>query len=813
MAEGAGISAEEMAQLLRAGANPAAAGGGSGGISPEQMYNAVRGIAPEVPATTLVDYAADAGGSFGRSINRLFLEAPYRATRGLAGLVGAEGAMRPFEETPLAHMTRGEPATEVGRYAGAIGEAAAGALIPYAAAPAIAARAIASPATSTVGRVVQDVAGNIVRAPGAAAAIDAAGAVGSGAAMRYAEDKGAGPLGTSVAGIVGGLAPGAMVARHLAAPPGRVGSDTAVSLARQRADEAARDIAAFEATGVRPYGPAFNQGPVASIGQQVGEMPYIGAPLRNNLDESYAGMAAESRRIAGELSPRGGTPESAGASVVSGIERSTRARLADLPASEVTALGLPDKRPIVPTAVMSEGAVRDATAATPIRAAIGADTATTTRGVTTPPARPLVETLTARSRAEDLTDAQLHMLVRAPSSETSVAAKAEALYERAWRMVPDLLRSNGSRNPNLVPTVNTAAALEGIQGQIANQIAGQSTIVSPLVERLMNIHSNMRLEQIRAIRTEVGRALSGGSDLEQSLSRTQLKSIYAGLSRDMEVALSSLADRAALRTTANGQNHVGPEVARAAAGALRAMRTADRYFRQSAEALDRVAGILKTSNPEAAARRLVQAALDGDKGNIRLFRTAMAGLRPEERAEFGSMIVRAMGAPTPGAKGMAAEHGFSAPKFVTDYRRMSEEARNLVFTPEHQRALENLMRVADRIANVESLKNTSRTATNAINFGAAASLLGGAYAGNIAVPLAIGGTGMVASTLMSSPKYTQWMARYIQLRAAVRDGTDRTAGPMIAHLRSFESSARGNPELWPVYLELLQDMKGDKNGR
>lgn len=811
MAEPAGISPEQMAQLLTAGTSPAAAGGGAGGISPEQMFNAVRGVAPEAPATTLVDYAADAGGSFGRGVNRVLLEAPYRATRGLAGLVGAEGLMRPFEDTPLAHMTRGAPATEVGRYAEAIGEAAGGAVIPYAAAPAIAARAVAAPAASTVGRVVQDVATNITRAPGTAAAIDAAGAAGSGTAMRYAEDKGAGPGMTSVAGIVGGLAPGAMVARHLAAAPGRLGSDTAVSLAQRRAEATARDIDAFVESRVRSFGPAFNEGPVASVGRQLVETPVVGSPLRNNLDETYADMAAASGRIAEGMSPTA-TPETAGATARMGLERFARDDLARLPASEVERMGLPAVRPVAPETVMSRGARETIEEAAPIRARIGADTTTTTRGVPTAPARPMTETLTARTGAGDLDDAQLARLVRTPAPETSVATRAEALYERAWRMVPELRRVNDTANPNLVSPINTRQALTSVDRALASSIGGQSTVRGELFDRLTNPRANITLSDLRSVRTEIGRALGNTNPLTQTLDKSQLRQIYGAISRDIEVALETLASRAAIGTARgnNNANHVTLETARAAAGALRAHRVADRYFRMSVERLDRVAQVLNASSPEAASRRLVQAATEGDKGNIRLFRTAMAGLRPEERAEFGAMIVRDMGAPAPSARGMPQEHGFSAQSFVTRYNKMSEQARNLVFTPEHRRALDNLFRVANRIANIEATTNTSRSGTNTMNMAALVGSGGSILAGDIITPIAIGTSGLATSVLMSSPKYTNWMAKYINLRAAVRDGTDRTAGPMIRHLRSFESSARGNPELWPVYLELLQDMKGDK---
>src|SRR5690606_12998691 len=108
----------------------------------------------------------------------------------------------------------------------------------------------------------------------------------------------------------------------------------------------------------------------------------------------------------------------------------------------------------------------------------------------------------------DVSDAELNRIVRSPSRDTSFATRSEALYERAWRMMPETMRANATANPHMVAAVNTRQALRGVEQDIANQIAGQGTIEGDLAERILDPRSgNFSIPQLRRIRTEIGRAL------------------------------------------------------------------------------------------------------------------------------------------------------------------------------------------------------------------------------------------------------------------------------------------------------------------
>lgn len=772
-------------------------------------------IGPQPPRESpgVMGYAADVGEQSVRGFNKglaTVVTAPYRALDWVAEKVTGGQGLPDVETMPLwrQYLEQPEAKTTPGRYAAKAGEVVGASAVPVGAVVANAPKLAALVPTTTMRATGQTIGQTVAAAPGTAVALDVASGVTGGLSEQAAKEAGYGPTAQTMAGIAGSFIPG-IGAAYRAPTATPIGTNGGRNIAASRANETAQDIAAFDAQGVRQFGPAYNQGPVGSIGKQLTETPLIGAPLRNNLDETYHDAAAAASRLAADISPTA-TPESAGAALQSGLARFRNSGLNQLEAGVVEQAGLPSSVQAPIRNVMSAGAAQDAATAAPIRAAIGANVTQTSRGATVPTARTRNQTLTQRTSASDLDDAELQSLVRMPATETSAATRAEALYERSWRMVPSMLRSNGTANPNLVSPVNTRTALSAVDGNIASQISGQGRISGAVADRLRDPRAGITLEDLRAIRTEIGRAMTNWSPAAQNtLDKTQLRQLYGATSRDIEIALETLANRAAIATTRsnNAPNYSGPDVARQAAGALRAFRTADRYFRATQESLDRFATVLNAQSPEAAARRVVQAATAGDKGNIRLVRSAMAGLRQDERAEIGAMVVRALGQPNASARGIVQESGFSPSSFVTRYNNLSPEARNLMFAPEHQRALNQLFRIANRLSNVEALANTSRTGTNTMNMGGAVAAGGSALTGDIMTPIAIGTTGIATSVLMSSPAYTRWMAQYVNLRAAVRSGSDKTIAPLLRHVAGLEGKAQSNPALWPAFVEVSEDVK------
>lgn len=761
----------------------------------------------------LRDTVSDVGEQAVRGFNKGLadvLSAPYRGldwllettSGGTVGLpdVDKMPAWQRFREQP-------KPQTMAGRFARGGGEALGASAIPGLGVGIKAGQAAGPAATTTLGQIGQSTLNAIRANPAAAYGIDAASAVTSGVAAQGAEEAGLGPEWQAIAAMGGGMVPG-IAAAYRAPSRTPIGGPEAQSLAARRAQGTLDDIQAFERQGVRQFGPAYNQGPVASVAKQITETPVLGGTLRNNLDETFEGAAQASRRLADDISPNA-TMEQAGLSVQRGLDRFRTQGLGELEPGVARRLGIDPVQAGQRAQQMGRQQAQRIQQAEPILNRLTNGQIETSRGAPTALPSTRNERLARRTTVEDLPDDQLQRVIRTPADQTSFATRQEALYERAWRDIPDLQNVLGRGESPVFATANSRQVVTDILQDEARTgvTSGLQGRYGQMFATLANQSANAQLGTLRAMRTAIGRDLSNFGLYEATLDRTQLRRLYAALSSDIEVALREVAARAALRSQEQGPRAVDGNAVRQAARALRSFQVADRYMRNGIERMDRFAQIVRTDNPQQAAQQIIRAATEGGSGNMRLVRSALAVLRPEERAQFTALMIREMGAPTDSARGITQEVGFSPSRFATAYTRMSPEVRNTFFSPAHRQALDDLFAISNRIAGVEALTNYSRSGTNALNL----TLLGGAggaTAMGMDAILTFGGTAAAmggTAVLMSSPAYTRWLSRYIQLRAAVRSGADRAVAPLIRHVSGLERMTQDNPALWPAYVAVAQD--------
>ena len=653
-----------------------------------------------------------------------------------------------------------------------------------------------------------------------------------------------------------------------ASAPGRAGRAIGAEMEAEVAANVARDIEAFDELGVRKPPVAFSQGPVAGLGKMVSRIPYLGAPIAKALDQGLIGARDAARAISGRMAPNA-TVEQAGHTLQQGLDRFRTAGVRDIEPGVLTDLGIQPRAPgnyvgelvaprtgsggthvplnpqqrmiqradgsveafnpadhIVVNAAgrqavyenaargapeASQGARQRAIEAAPIRDANypWSGLAYTNRGVPVEAARPLDQVMMGRRGATDLNDAELARLIRAPSQDTSFLARAEALYEKARRSVPAFFRMDERAESIRLAAANTRAALRGIENNIANQIAGQGTINGELAERLRSVQSHFSLDDLFAVRTEVGRQLSNFSPYQATLNRGQLNNLYGALSRDIEVGLGDIANRAYLRSRPNMHNqpnYVRPEDAMRADQALRDFRVADRFYRASMARMERFSRVAGANNPEAAVGILTRAALDGTKGDIGMLRTAMAVLRPEERMQFSALVLDQMGKPKPNAAGMVAEAGFSPATFMTTWKAMNPAAKAILFDNEFRQPMDNLVRVVSRLNNVEALSNTSRSGTDIINFLTYAG--GGALfmTKQFGAMAALAAPTAAFSFLMSRPGYVNWISRYANLRAQMYRAPVTDTAPRLAVLvNQLQRMALKDPLLLPAYRAVAEE--------
>jgi hypothetical protein len=597
--------------------------------------------------------------------------------------------------------------------------------------------------------------------------------------------------------ILPGFITGPVTAPARAAPLANTGARA--GRLGERIGQATEDLAAFNRAEVPVFGPAFGSTPSKALSKGLAETWGIGAPIQNALETTYQGMATAANRVADNLSPTT-TFDQAGSTLQQGLDRFKNAGVRQIEPGVLASRGIDPRAQVPPGDVMSQGAATRMAAAEPIRQANQGGVAQTARGVTVPAARSRDQTLIARRPVEDLDDAALATLVRTPAQETSFATRAEALYENAMRQLPLQMRMDDTANPQLIRAVNTQRAIGALrQAEEAAQIPG-GVVNGRFGGLAQRIQTNVRLPTLRSMRSAIGRDLANFSYADTGLDRTQLKSIYAALSRDIEVAVQDLANRAHIgtRVSNNQANHVSVEAARAADRALYEMRRADRYFRQGVDRIDSFLKVVAADKPEAAAQRLIKAATEGAKGDYKLFTSAMAALRPEERNDFAALVIRELGKPVPSARGIAQEAGFSPNSFTTRVRAMDPRMFNQLFPGQHGRDVRDIAQIADRMANVERFENVSGSGRMSVNVGGLMATGGAVVTGNVLPLLGAGGTGLSLSYLLSRPAYARWAVQMMRLREQAIRTPNAINASIVTHINKLAQMAQRDPELIPV---------------
>lgn len=128
-------------------------------------------------------------------------------------------------------------------------------------------------------------------------------------------------------------------------------------------------------------------------------------------------------------------------------------------------------------------------------------------------------------------------------------------------------------------------------------------------------------------------------------------------------------------------------------------RTANRYSRMlsgRSEALNTLLG----NNDASTFTKLSSLTQVGSKENSRLLMQARAAIPKQDWGDFGATLMNNMG---------QGPKGFSPAKFLTEYGKMSEPAKNIIFSAEHRASLDNFAKVANSLERVSKMGNPSGT--------------------------------------------------------------------------------------------------------
>lgn len=294
-------------------------------------------------------------------------------------------------------------------------------------------------------------------------------------------------------------------------------------------------------------------------------------------------------------------------------------------------------------------------------------------------------------------------------------------------------------------------------------------------------------EAVKQLRSRIGRDIADVGLIADPM-RGEKKRIYAALSGDIEKAASDIGG-----------------------ATLQKYQMANDFYKAGIDKVDNViSSLVENKTPE----KVLQAALSETKQGSTQLRNIFSVLPKSEQDAVRSFVLRDMGKPPAGSPLQAAELDFSPGTFVTNWSKLSPEAKKLLFysNPKNKglaSALDDFVKVSKSLKTTQNYANPSGTArvSGAISLlkdtavaGAAAGT--GAYAANESGGNPFYGAlaGLVApkyaAKLMTNEKFVRW------LTFASRTNT---ANP--AKIRSLITRGIANLELTPDVVDYFVNLE------
>lgn len=511
-----------------------------------------------------------------------------------------------------------------------------------------------------------------------------------------------------------------------------------------RRNDRVADLQAFKDSGVTPFGPAFTEAGTAGVVKQLSDSPVVGIPVRNRLLQTIEETRDAGERIASQY----------------GDARSFR------DAGNVAERGL--------------GRFRDER----------------------------IDSVQVRGAPRPTPDAELSQIARAPARETSLKTKGDAVYERAWRGIPEEMAQGRAKKGDtrfLGGMTNTQALLADISARNQRMYAatrgGQPVdaklsypvrggVPGQIVEDIIEGRWRGNLQSMRDVRSNFRRLASGISDTERNtLTLSDMRRIQSAMTSDM----IGLLERNVKHYDDLGDTGTAAKVRRS----IHDFRRADQFTRASAQRLETIEKLYGAQSAESLGKSILSDAMGGRKGgNLERLTALRRSLRDEEWDDVASGVIRELGRPMGSVRGATEEAGFSVNSFTTQWNNMSPEGKAVLFrnpqTKELGTALDKFARVADRMANFEAMANTSRSGTNMLGVTGLASILTAAQqaiTGNFqtaGAAASVGGGMYAFGKFMTSPAYVRWLTRATELSS-----NPNAAGQLRGHARALiELAAR-----------------------
>jgi len=312
---------------------------------------------------------------------------------------------------------------------------------------------------------------------------------------------------------------------------------------------------------------------------------------------------------------------------------------------------------------------------------------------------------------------------------------------------------------NIKPSSNMAGELDALDYREQSRFARDEPAVPG---------GQLSWQDLKSFRTYVGEKL-GGQQLQSDTSRNALKALYASLSADMEATAAAQGPRA-----------------------LNAFKRANRYWRGRQQRIENVLsdvlGDDLGKSPDAAFRAVEGLASKRSGDPIKLARLVRS-LPDDEANTVRATVLDRLGLANAGRQD-ASQQVYSPAEFMTQWSKLSDRAKSLLFNGEHRQAVDDLVRIADGMKGSSQFANTSRT-----SLGTNALALAGTFWLNPLLALGSAGGQLGAGKLLASQRFARWLARAPK---------KPNAAAQRAHVRQLGAVMRAEPAIANEVLALQQ---------
>lgn len=410
----------------------------------------------------------------------------------------------------------------------------------------------------------------------------------------------------------------------------------------------------------------------------------------------------------------------------------------------------------------------------------------------------------AKDDLDAMPDDEIYRLAQMePRDIGSMKTAADARYEAAWRQIPEQYRKGAAfaEDPRLMGDMpNTRALIKDIhddnvrmmnkqrrqrelgkvkadaetgeaigtrQGAaIKTAIPFRGGVLGTAAEDILAGNWKGSLQTMRNLRTLARRQASAISDTEGNVGN---KGNFEQLKKAIDADMQALMERVPNEFRKAGNEPMAADFERAAQG----FRSADQFYKQHAEAFDKLKSLMDTDKNPAVIKKLIDAAKKGTGGDAELLHQFRSTASPQVMDDVAASAMVEMGRPTGRASGITQDAQWSPSKFANAWNNMNHEA---IFghRPELYAKLKKYANISQGMADYEALANSSRSGTHNL---IGTILVAGPFAllASLKTVLMTGAANYGAARWLASPAYVDWLTQSTRLQKSIAKG--QLSGP------------------------------------